>query len=135
MADKVRVVPYPSRRLPRAPALASRSHQHNSPHPYPHTPSPPRPPSPQSTLHLESCSNHCLHYAHTLRLWRQRFNAASETVALLGFDVQFVRVWNLYLCMCEASFQASTINLQQLTFSRMSNGNLSLPPLAAPEAR
>jgi len=78
----------------------------------------------QSTLHLDSCVNINLHYAHTLRLWRQRFNASLPRVLELGFDESFVRIWNLYLCMCESSFSYSTINLQQITFSRTSNASM-----------
>ena len=74
-----------------------------------------------STLHVDSVANFPLHYAETLRLWRLRFNANTEAVVALGFDDEFIRSWNLYFCMCESSFAYATINLQQITFSRMSN--------------
>jgi cyclopropane-fatty-acyl-phospholipid synthase len=85
-----------------------------------------------STLHLDSCVNINRHYAETLRLWRLRFNANAAKVRALGFDVEFERIWNLYLCMCEASFLHSTINLQQITFSRTSNANLFRKSLSCP---
>ena len=78
----------------------------------------------KSTLHLENVVNINLHYAETLRQWRTRFNAAFPRVLELGFDDTFLRLWNLYLCYCEAGFQAQVINLQILTFSRPGNPNM-----------
>jgi cyclopropane-fatty-acyl-phospholipid synthase len=80
-----------------------------------------------STLHLENCNNFSLHYAETLRRWRDKFNAHKDVVIdKLGFDEAFVRLWNLYLCYCEAGFEKQVINLQMLTFSRPSNPNMIL---------
>jgi len=78
----------------------------------------------ESTLHLENAVNTNLHYAETLRQWRVRFNQAYPKVLALGFDDSFMRLWNLYLAMCEAGFKAQIINLQMLTFSRTGNPNL-----------
>lgn len=78
----------------------------------------------KSTLHLENVININLHYAETLRQWRRRFNAAFPRVLELGFDDTFLRLWNMYLCYCEAGFQAQVINLQILTFSRPGNPNM-----------
>ena len=75
----------------------------------------------RSTLHLENAVNMNLHYAHTLRLWRQRFNDNERKIRQLGFDDAFIRLWNMYLCQCEAGFEAQVINLQILTFSRPGN--------------
>lgn len=79
----------------------------------------------KSTLHLENAVNMNLHYAHTLKLWRYRFNDAIDRVHELGFDDAFVRLWNMYLCQCEAAFEAQVINLQILTFSRPGNPNMT----------
>lgn len=57
------------------------------------------------------------HYAETLRLWRERFLAAEETVAALGFDHVFRRMWEFYLAYCEAGFRAGRIDVSQLTLS------------------
>jgi cyclopropane-fatty-acyl-phospholipid synthase len=78
----------------------------------------------KSTLHLENCVNMNLHYAHTLRLWRYRFNDNEAKIRTLGFDDAFIRLWNMYLCQCEAGFEAQVINLQILTFSRPGNAGL-----------
>jgi cyclopropane-fatty-acyl-phospholipid synthase len=78
----------------------------------------------KSTLHLENAVNLNLHYAHTLRLWRYRFNDAEARIRELGFDNEFIRLWNLYLCQCEAGFETQVINLQILTFTRPGNNNM-----------
>ena len=45
-----------------------------------------------------------LHYAETLRLWRERFLARrDEAVAIAG--ERFARMWELYLAGAEASFR------------------------------
>ena len=77
-----------------------------------------------STLHLENINNLNLHYAETLKQWRYRFNTNLPKILELGFDDTFIRLWNLYLCYCEAGFLSQIINLQILTFSRPSNPNM-----------
>lgn len=50
-------------------------------------------------------------YARTLAEWRQRFDARWQTIALLGFDERFRRLWDYYLCYCEAGFAEGAINV------------------------
>ncbi len=54
------------------------------------------------------------HYAHTLRLWRERFTAETERVAAQGFDRIFRRMWRLYLAYSEAGFRSGYLNVVQL---------------------
>ncbi len=58
------------------------------------------------------------HYAHTLRLWRERFTAAAERVTELGFDETFRRVWEYYLAYCEAGFRAHYLDVWQFRLTR-----------------
>lgn len=44
-----------------------------------------------------------MHYAHTLRHWRQRFMANREKAAAL-YDERFVRMWEFYLAGSEMAF-------------------------------
>src|SRR5580700_4179167 len=44
-----------------------------------------------------------LHYAHTLRAWRERFLAHRESVEKL-YDGRFVRMWEFYLAASEMAF-------------------------------
>jgi len=45
-----------------------------------------------------------LHYAETLRAWRERFMANRERVKAL-YDERFCRMWEFYLAGCEVSFR------------------------------
>ena len=45
-----------------------------------------------------------LHYAETLRHWRQRFLKARPAMADL-YDERFCRMWEVYLCMSEMAFR------------------------------
>jgi cyclopropane-fatty-acyl-phospholipid synthase len=57
-----------------------------------------------------------LHYAETLRHWRQRFTAEREAVARL-YDERFCRMWEFYLASAELAFRyGDQMNFQiQLT--------------------
>ena len=57
-------------------------------------------------------------YAATLREWGERFNAAKEKVAELGFDTEFFRKWNYYLSYCEAGFLADLIDVKHVVLQR-----------------
>lgn len=52
-------------------------------------------------------------YARTLVEWRQAFERHWESIAALGFDERFRRLWRLYLCYCEAGFRAGNIDVVQ----------------------
>jgi len=45
-----------------------------------------------------------LHYAETLRCWRERFAAQRETIAALN-DERFCRMWEFYLSISELAFR------------------------------
>lgn len=50
-------------------------------------------------------------YARTLREWRGRFLRAWPTIAPLGFDQRFRRMWEYYLAYCEVGFAAGVIDV------------------------
>ena len=57
-----------------------------------------------------------LHYATTLRLWRERFDAAVEEGRLpAAFDEKFVKLWRYYLMYCEGGFAGGGIDVAQVT--------------------
>ncbi len=63
-------------------------------------------------LHVEDIGPH---YARTLRLWRQRFLASVDAVRDQGYPESFIRLWEFYLCYCEAAFvERSTGTVQML---------------------
>ena len=58
-----------------------------------------------------------LHYAETLRLWRERFLAHREEVAAL-YDERFVRMWDFYLAGSEMAFRVGDLMNFQLQLSK-----------------
>jgi len=64
-----------------------------------------------------------MHYAHTLRHWKERFLSKKETV-LEMFDEKFFRMWEFYLASCEMAFKWGDQVVFQL---QLSKGNISVP--------
>ena len=58
------------------------------------------------------------HYAATLRLWRERFEAGWDELHELGFDEIFRRMWLLYLCYTRAGFEAGYLDVHQFVLAR-----------------
>jgi len=60
-----------------------------------------------------------LHYAETLRLWRQRFLANREQIKkLAGYDDRFCRMWEFYLAGCEVAFRYMNQMVFQIQIAR-----------------
>ena len=58
-----------------------------------------------------------LHYAKTLRAWRERFMAHREEVAAL-YDERFCRIWEFYLAASEVAFMVGAIQNFQIQLSK-----------------
>ncbi|MGH6614041.1 class I SAM-dependent methyltransferase [Sphingomonas sp.] len=57
-----------------------------------------------------------LHYAETLRRWREAFDAVVEAGQLPPeFDKDFVDLWRYYLMYCEGGFRGGGIDVAQVT--------------------
>lgn len=65
--------------------------------------------------HLEEITPH---YVQTLRHWRQNFFDNLEAIRALGYTDQFIRMWEYYLCYCEAGFQERYIRDVQAVFMK-----------------
>jgi len=62
-------------------------------------------------LHLADLAPH---YARTVQLWRERFFDRIEEVRLQGFPETFIRLWEFYLCYCEAAFLERLVGTFQM---------------------
>ena len=58
-------------------------------------------------------------YAATLVEWRKRFLESWPDITAMGFPERFRRLWNYYLCYCEAGFRAATIDVGFFVFARI----------------
>lgn len=67
--------------------------------------------SAEAGLKLVSTQSFGESYAATLAEWRKRFLASWPNVVKMGFPERFRRLWEYYLCYCEAGFRAGTIDV------------------------
>jgi len=58
-----------------------------------------------------------LHYAETLKAWRDRFLAHRDEVARL-YDTRFVRMWEFYLACSEAAFRRQNMMVFQIQLAK-----------------
>ena len=66
-------------------------------------------------IHLEDFG---AHYAKTLRHWHDRFLARLDQVRELGYTDSFIRMWQFYLCYCEAAFLERATGVVQMLVVR-----------------
>ena len=64
-----------------------------------------------------------MHYAHTLRNWKERF-LSKKDIVLGMFDEKFFRMWEFYLASCEMAFKWGDQVVFQL---QLSKDNISVP--------
>ncbi|MCD7778462.1 MAG: class I SAM-dependent methyltransferase, partial [Clostridiales bacterium] len=74
------------------------------------------------TLDVESLRRH---YNKTLLCWNENFQAHKEEV-LKMFGETFVRMWEIYLCACAATFMNGIIDLHQILWSNGVNNDLPM---------
>lgn len=66
-------------------------------------------------VHLEDIGPH---YAATLAAWRDNFLRNLERVQALGYPESFNRMWEYYLCYCEAGFTERALGDVQMLLTR-----------------
>jgi cyclopropane-fatty-acyl-phospholipid synthase len=66
-------------------------------------------------VHVEDFASH---YAETLRRWRWTFTHQLDRVRDLGYSEEFIRLWNFYLCYCEAAFEERAIGVLQIRWDK-----------------
>ena len=77
--------------------------------------------------HLEDIG---AHYAETLRQWRERFGANINKIWPMGYEEQFLRMWQYYFCYCEGAFTERAIgNVQVLLVKPECRRNPIVPSL------
>jgi len=76
-------------------------------------------------VHLEDLTPH---YAETLRRWRSGFLENLGGVRQLGFSDEFIRMWEFYLCYCEAGFEERYIGDVQLMLAHPKNRSTPILP-------
>ena len=70
----------------------------------------------EQQLRLKHLEDIGLSYAETIHQWREQFFCAKEQVLAVGFDENFIRMWDFYLCYCEGGFKEGVISDVHLLF-------------------
>ena len=65
----------------------------------------------EAGLQLLSAETFGESYARTLAAWNTRFQAVWPAIAGMGFPDTFKRMWEYYLCYCEAGFRTGTVDV------------------------
>ena len=75
-----------------------------------------------SDLRINEVEDFGLHYARTLREWLNSFKAQIDEVKKLGYSDDFIRLWEYYLCYCEAGFLERYTGVVQMVLNKPGHG-------------
>ena len=67
-----------------------------------------------TNMYLKQLSDYRIDYAKTLSDWRDTFLENRDSIHNLGFNDDFIRLWEFYFCYCEGGFRESAIGLAHL---------------------
>lgn len=76
-------------------------------------------------FHTIDVENLRLHYNRTLRCWRKNYLEHLDEVRKM-FDEKFIRMWDLYLAACAATFHNGIIDLHQILMTKGINNELPM---------
>lgn len=76
-------------------------------------------------FHTMDVENLRLHYNRTLLCWEKNFKDHIDEVRKM-FDERFIRMWDLYLSSCAATFHNGIIDLHQVLFTNGINNDLPM---------
>lgn len=79
----------------------------------------------EDNFHTLDVENLRLHYNKTLRCWEKNYKEHLDEIKKM-FDEKFVRMWELYLCSCAATFHNGIIDLHQILATKGVNNGLSI---------
>jgi cyclopropane-fatty-acyl-phospholipid synthase len=69
-------------------------------------------------LRLFALEDITAHYGMTVNRWREQFSQNIERIKNLGYDNQFLRMWEYYLCYCEGGFNERAIGCVHAEFHK-----------------
>ena len=76
-------------------------------------------------FHVLDVENLLIHYNKTLLCWEKNYRENLDQVREM-FDERFVRMWDLYLSACAATFHNGIIDLHQILASKGVNNNIPM---------
>lgn len=66
-------------------------------------------------IHLEDIGSH---YPPTLRAWRKNIVANLATIKTLGYQPEFLRLWDFYISYCEGGFLERSLSVVHLLYAK-----------------
>lgn len=75
----------------------------------------------KTDMHIFDLEDIGAHYARTLSDWRKHFFQQESKVRELGYNDQFIRLWEFYLCYCEGGFIERSISTVHLLLTKPGN--------------
>jgi cyclopropane-fatty-acyl-phospholipid synthase len=72
----------------------------------------------QTDLRLIHWEDFSSDYAKTLACWRANFHAHLDEIRALGYSDTFLRMWEFYLCYCEAGFRERLTGVSQILLAK-----------------
>lgn len=79
----------------------------------------------EDQFHTLGVENLRMHYNRTLLCWEKNFREHIEEIRKM-FDERFVRMWDMYLSSCAATFHNGIIDLHQVLMTKGINNSLPL---------
>lgn len=79
----------------------------------------------EDDFHTLDAENLRLHYNRTLLCWDKNYREHMDQIREM-FDERFVRMWDLYLAACAATFHNGIIDLHQVLFSNGINNDVPI---------
>ena len=67
-----------------------------------------------TNMYMKQLSDYRIDYAKTLSAWRASFLDNRESIQSLGFNDDFIRLWEYYFSYCEGGFRESAIGLAHI---------------------
>ncbi len=75
-------------------------------------------PASHTDLRLYALEDITSHYAETIGRWKERFRNNLEQIRDLGCHEVFLRMWDYYLCYCEAGFRERAIGCVHMQYHK-----------------
>jgi cyclopropane-fatty-acyl-phospholipid synthase len=79
-----------------------------------------------SDLRVNNIEGFGLHYAKTLKIWRENFMARLDDVKQYGYGDDFIHLWEYYLAYCEAGFIECYTGVVQMLMNKPAYGREAL---------
>lgn len=79
----------------------------------------------EDNFHTQDIEDLRLHYNRTLLCWEKNFKDHIEEAHTM-FDERFLRMWDMYLSACAATFHNGIIDIHQILMTKGINNTLPM---------